>query len=93
MAEEMVINMSDDIYLIYYNNRFLGMLADSESFWYLYDWLSDANGVCNVVSVKRDQVDIPESCENFNKMVAQYGELEISRSRISFTMLYDDELI
>lgn len=85
--------MSDDVYLIYYNNKFVGMLQDSESFWYLYEWLSDANGVCNVVTVSKSDVVIPEDVEDFNKMVATHGEVEISRSKVSIKILYDDELI
>ena len=79
--------VSDDMYIIYYNNKLLGILSDSESFWYLYEWLSDSNGVCNVVTVSKDMVDIPEDFEDFNKMVASYGEVE------SIKILYDDNLI
>lgn len=85
--------MSDDMYIIYYNNKLLGILSDSEAFWYLYEWLSDSNGVCNVVTMSRDMVDIPVDFEDFNKMVAGYGEVEISRSRVSIEILYDDNLI
>ena len=85
--------MSDDIYLIYYNNKLVGMLQDSESFWYLYEWLLDSNGVCNIVTVSKDMVDISDDFKDFNKMVAGYGEIEISRSRVSIDILYDDNLI
>lgn len=85
--------MSNDVYVIYYNNKLLGILQDSESFWYLYEWLLDSNGVCNVVTINKDMVDIPEDFEDFNKMVAQYAEVKISRSRMSIEILYDDNLI
>lgn len=85
--------MSDDIYVIYHNNNFLGILSDSESFWYLYEWLSKIDGVCNIITVSKSMVDIPEDFENFNKMVAKYGEVEISRSRMSINLCYDDNLI
>ena len=85
-------NVSDDIYLIYYNNKFLGMLQDSESFWYLYEWLSDSNGVCNVVTISKSRVTFLDNIENFNEMVSHYGEVELSRSKLEIKMCYDDEL-
>lgn len=85
--------VSDDIYIIYYNNKLLGILSDSESFWYLYEWLSDSNGVCNVVTVSKDMVDIPENFEEFNKMIAEHGEVVISRSKLSVVLSYNDELL
>lgn len=89
----MVIKVSDDIFLLYYDGKFLGMLSDSESFWYLYEWLSELNGVCNVVTVSKSMVDIPEDIQDFNKLVAEHGEVEITRSRVSIEILYDDNLI
>ena len=83
----------DDIYLIYYNNIVIGMLQDSESFWYLYEWLSESDGVCNVVTVSKSNVNFVDGIENFNTMVAKYGEVEISRSKLEIKMDYDDSLI
>ena len=85
--------MLDDVYLLYYNGKFLGMLSDSESFWYLYEWLSESDGVCNVVTVSKSMVDIPEDIQDFNKLVAEHGEVEITRSRMSVQICYDDNLI
>ena len=85
--------MLNDVYLIYYNGRFLGMLSDSESFWLLYEWLSESDGICNVVTVSKDMVDIPEYIQDFNKLIAEHGEVEISRSRICLGLQYDDNLI
>lgn len=82
-----------DIYLIYYNGNFLGLIRDSESFWYLYEWLSDSDGVCNVVSVDDEMLDMPDSIQNFEKLVSQHGEVSINRSKICLRMLYDDNLI
>ena len=82
-----------DIYLIYYNGKFLGLIRDSESFWYLYEWLSDSDGVCNVISVDDKMLDMPDSIQNFEKLVSQHGEVSINRSKICFRMLYDDDLI
>jgi len=87
------IKMSNDIYLLYYNGKFLGMLSDSESFWYLYEWLSESDGVCNVVTISKDMVDIPDDIQNFNELIAEHGEVEISRSTMSVRILYDDNLI
>lgn len=81
-----------DIYLIYYNGNFLGLIQDSESFWYLYEWLSDSDGVCNVISVDDKMLDIPDSIQNFEKLVSQHGEVDINRSRICIRMLYNDHL-
>ena len=82
-----------DIYLIYYNGKFLGLIRDSESFWYLYEWLSDSDGVCNVISVDDKMLDMPDSIQNFEKLVSQHGEVSINRSKICLRMLYDDNLI
>lgn len=89
----MVIKLSHDIYLLYYNGKFLGMLSDSESFWYLYEWLSELDGVCNVVTISKDMVDIPDDIQNFNKLIAEHGEVEISRSTMCVRILYDDNLV
>jgi hypothetical protein len=88
----MVIYVSDDVYVIYYNNKLLGILSDSESFWYLYEWLCDSNGVCNIVTISKDMVDIPPTFSDFNKMVAEHGEVEISRSKMLIRLSYDDNL-
>ena len=85
--------MNDDIYIIYYNGKFLGMIEDSETFWYLYEWLSDSDGTCNVVTISKDMVDIPSNFSDFNKMVAEYGEVNISHSKIFVSLCYDDNLI
>ena len=85
-------NMSDDVYVIYYNNKLLGVLADSESFWYLYEWLSDSDGVCNIVTVSKSMFEIPENFEDFNKLVAEHGEVSITRSKICLKIHYDDNL-
>lgn len=69
------------------------MLQDSESFWYLYEWLSDADGVCNVVTLSKSNVIFVDDIEDFNKMVAQFGEVEITRSKMQLKMCYDDNLI
>lgn len=82
-----------DIYLIYYDGNFLGLIRDSESFWYLYEWLSDSDGVCNVISVDDKMLDMPDSIQNFEKLVSQHGEVDINRSKICLRMLYDDNLI
>ena len=89
----MVKNMSNDVYMIYYNGKLLGILQDSESFWYLYEWLCDSDGVCNIVTVSKSALDIPEDVEDFNKMVAGHGEVEISRSKVAISILYNDDLI
>lgn len=84
--------MSDNIYLIYYNNDLVGIIRDSESFWYLYDWLNDSNGVCNVVTVSKDDVVFVDGMDKFNKLCARHGEVSISRSKINIEVCYDDNL-
>lgn len=85
--------MADDIYLIYFCGKFIGMLTDSESFWYLYEWLSDSEDPVNVVTVDKDMLDMPQDVKDFNKMVSRYGEVTLERSKMCIRLSYDDNLI
>lgn len=84
--------MKDEVYLIYYDNNFVALIDDDESFWFLYERLSDSDGVCNVVHVDREQINIPDEFLNFNRIVSQFGSVSLDLMKISVGIDYDDAL-
>lgn len=80
------------IRLVYYDNVFVGFFTDDDCFWYLYEWLCDSDGVCNVISVDEDQLNFSNDIKDFNKMVAQFGSVELGCAELSVSVNYDDTL-
>lgn len=85
--------MVDEVNLIYYDGIFVGLITDDECFWYLYEWLSDSDGVCNIVSVDKNRFNMLDDFRDFNRMVAKFGTVELKYAEVSVGINYDDTLV
>ncbi len=85
--------MTDDINLVYHNNKLVGIITDDDCFWYMYEWLSESDGVCNAVAVDKKNLCISDDISDFNKMVAKFGSVELKYADISIGVNYDDEVV
>lgn len=85
--------MNDNVYLMYYGGNFIGLLTDSDAFYYLNDYMSEGDEPFNVVIANKDSVSLPDNLGSFGKLVQNFCSVELCYAKVNLGVEYDDSLV